>query len=254
MSNAGNVCFRCKKGGHWARNCPTLQGEKCFRCQLPGHFARDCPNAKQRNREQHAPSYALIPVIVDDDAHSFTLVLQQSISAAKHDEKIDPFRGHQDAGETPLQTALREAHEESNFVFDLKTLGHNQQDALHFFAEPGATEHFVRVTMPGEAPTNLSKLQDYLQRFFTSNSTVIAAHPGNFSGMGETMGIRLITLEAGKKGNQLHGTPVRLAGQTVQILRGFKFDDILALPPVPLVTAKVVFHGHEFTSLVPKFD
>ena len=40
------TCFRCKKTGHFSRNCPTVT---CYKCEKSGHVSRNCPkNYEQR--------------------------------------------------------------------------------------------------------------------------------------------------------------------------------------------------------------
>ena len=43
-------CHKCKKTGHWARDCPfnsSRYEEKsefsCYNCNMTGHYARNCP-------------------------------------------------------------------------------------------------------------------------------------------------------------------------------------------------------------------
>ena len=48
------TCFRCKKTGHFNRNCPTIT---CFRCDKHGHMARACPTiSEQRGRQGNGNS------------------------------------------------------------------------------------------------------------------------------------------------------------------------------------------------------
>lgn len=44
VSTKGSKCFKCKKSGHWASNCPTKLGSEnvCFRCGRSGHWASQC--------------------------------------------------------------------------------------------------------------------------------------------------------------------------------------------------------------------
>ena len=44
------TCFRCKKTGHFSRNCPTVT---CYKCEKQGHVSRACPkNVEQRGEQR----------------------------------------------------------------------------------------------------------------------------------------------------------------------------------------------------------
>ncbi|KAK9709459.1 Zinc knuckle [Popillia japonica] len=43
-------CFKCKKAGHFAKNCKSSQaGIKCFKCGLVGHLAKACHKTNSAN-------------------------------------------------------------------------------------------------------------------------------------------------------------------------------------------------------------
>ena len=49
-------CPRCRKPGHWARNCPSqLPPDTCFRCRQTGHRVKDCPMSLNPNGPGPAP-------------------------------------------------------------------------------------------------------------------------------------------------------------------------------------------------------
>jgi cellular nucleic acid-binding protein len=42
-----NACRRCKKSGHFARECPEPRNDSCFNCGQPGHMSRECTEPKK---------------------------------------------------------------------------------------------------------------------------------------------------------------------------------------------------------------
>ena len=42
-----NTCRRCKKPGHFARECPQPRDDSCFNCGQPGHMSRECTEPKR---------------------------------------------------------------------------------------------------------------------------------------------------------------------------------------------------------------
>ena len=42
-----NACRRCKKSGHYARECPEPRNDTCFNCGQPGHMSRECTEPKK---------------------------------------------------------------------------------------------------------------------------------------------------------------------------------------------------------------
>ena len=42
------TCFRCRKTGHYSRNCPTLT---CYKCEKQGHLASVCPQNDGQGNE-----------------------------------------------------------------------------------------------------------------------------------------------------------------------------------------------------------
>jgi hypothetical protein len=42
-----NLCFKCGKTGHLARDCYVNVGIKCFNCGEGGHMSRECPKLRK---------------------------------------------------------------------------------------------------------------------------------------------------------------------------------------------------------------
>jgi hypothetical protein len=48
LPREGHKCRRCSQLGHYARDCPqNPEDKRCHACGEEGHFARDCPNGSQ---------------------------------------------------------------------------------------------------------------------------------------------------------------------------------------------------------------
>jgi len=57
---AGMTCYYCKRIGHIARNCRSLN-RKCFNCGEPGHFQRDCTRGRRTVQGDRARSQSAGP-------------------------------------------------------------------------------------------------------------------------------------------------------------------------------------------------
>jgi len=42
ITAANDLCFKCGKGGHFFKECPTIKSYECYRCGRKGHFADKC--------------------------------------------------------------------------------------------------------------------------------------------------------------------------------------------------------------------
>ena len=110
-----------------------------------GSFQRSEPR-----REGGSVSYGLVPCIRGSD--SWFLIFQQSTSAATGTLKLDPFRGHQDPGESPAATAVRETHEESCHLFLL-----DAARADRGVKDDSETVFFVPVSLEGVGEAELTQ-------------------------------------------------------------------------------------------------
>jgi len=47
-------CVRCKKKGHWAKECKGQEKRQCYNCQKFGHLSKECSEPKGKKKVSFA--------------------------------------------------------------------------------------------------------------------------------------------------------------------------------------------------------
>ena len=177
-------------------------------------------------------SYGLVPCVRGSD--SWFLIFQQSISAANGTLKIDPFRGHQEPGESSAATAVRETHEESCHLFLL-----NATLVSAGVMDESQTVFFVPVVLEGVGEADLTQDNGLLVQSWKDNARILASTPLHAHTVGEVRGLGVVQLADAGDVKTLHIAQCRLALQAKGLCANFQRvkQQVAAVPSSRLVLA-----------------
>lgn len=117
LRSTKDVCYKCHRSGHYARECMYNKDDVCYNCNRYGHYARDCPN--------HAEPSNIVDDIDTDTLEDVTVIdtsEDESIEIVLDDDDYCPDSDVEDVVNRIMSVSMSQyrVHKSANIVNNVK--------------------------------------------------------------------------------------------------------------------------------------